>query len=172
MKAAAVVLSAVAQPSAVTALDALSGLATTAHRRYTHWPAVTAGPDNAAAAALLAKAFAVNPAAPLAGAALPGMRGFPWSPIPSMALTHAMGRASPRQARSRSSCHPIVVSHRPMGISYQTSASARRVRVHWHKQPWLPDGGRYEWSADIGTDRAARRHVIQRWVPRSARRHR
>ena len=34
-----------------------------------------------------------------------------------------------------------------MGISYQTSASARRVRVHWHKQPWLPDGGRYEWWA-------------------------
>jgi hypothetical protein len=79
MKAAAVVLSAVAQPSAVTGLAALSGVATTAHRRYTHWPAVTAGPDNAAAAALSAKAFAVNPAAPpLAGAAFPCTRPFPW----------------------------------------------------------------------------------------------
>jgi hypothetical protein len=79
MKAAAVVLSAVAQPSAVTGLAALSGVATMAHRRYTHWPAVTAGPDNVAAAALPAKTFAVNPAAPpLAGAALPRMRAFPW----------------------------------------------------------------------------------------------
>jgi hypothetical protein len=72
-------LSAVAQPSAVTGLAALPGVATTAHRRYTHWPAVTAGPDNAAAAALLAKTFADSPAAPpLAGAALACMRACPW----------------------------------------------------------------------------------------------
>ena len=61
---------------------------------------------------------------PVAGAAFSRMRPFPWSPIPSMASTHAVDHASPRQARSRSSRHPIVVSRRLKGISYQTSASA------------------------------------------------